>query len=69
MHPVVFQLYKSFWVCTFGLTLVGVRAWRGESLAFSPGATASAAAWIPRGPASVPRRVERRLVAPAEGML
>ena len=49
VHPVVFQFYKSAWVCLFGVSLVLVRILRQQPLAFTPWATASAAAWIPAG--------------------
>ena len=49
VHPVVFQLYKSSWVMIAGLGCALVRVARGLELAYTPWATASAAAWIPSG--------------------
>ena len=49
VHPVVFQFYKSAWVCLFGVSLIVVRLIRQQPLSFTPWAAASAAAWIPAG--------------------
>ena len=51
IHPTVFQMAKSVWVCIFGIALVCIRAAREQTpvFAFTPWALASAAAWIPSG--------------------
>mmetsp|Transcript_20690 Transcript_20690/g.65067 ORF Transcript_20690/g.65067 Transcript_20690/m.65067 type:complete len:345 (-) Transcript_20690:73-1107(-) len=53
VHPVVFQLYKSAWVCFFGCALLAIQAAQGAPLVFTPWASASAAAWIPSGLATI----------------
>ena len=49
VHPIIFQLYKSVWVCIFGCGCAAVRLVRGLPLEFTPWASLSAAAWIPSG--------------------
>ena len=49
VHPVVFQLYKSFWVCATGLCFAVPTLLRGEPLRLSGWAVAAACVWIPCG--------------------
>ena len=49
IHPIVFQFYKSLWVCLFGCVCAIVRLARGLPLEFTVWAALSAAAWIPSG--------------------
>jgi hypothetical protein len=51
VHPVTFQLYKSFWVFVMGSLFIAARAARGVESVFelNAWAFASAAAWIPAG--------------------
>lgn len=49
VHPIVFQFYKSLWVCILGAACALVRLARGLPLEFTLWAFLSAAAWIPSG--------------------
>ena len=49
VHPVVFQLYKSFWVCATGLCFVVPPLLRGDALRLSWWALAASAVWILTG--------------------
>ena len=60
VHPIVFQLYKSFWVAVSGALFIVLRWVRGEELifAFTWWAVVAALVWVPAGAclvAAVPR--------------
>ena len=51
IQPIVFQLYKSTWVCMLGclLALIRLATHGGNSVVWTWWGTLSAAAWIPSG--------------------
>ena len=58
VHPIVFQLYKSSWVCAFGLFCLALTTESKPPYGQPPRnytwwAAASAAAWIPSGVSTI----------------
>ena len=53
VHPVVFQCYKSFWVCATGLMFAIPVYARGERLHLTWWAVASASCWVPSGTCTI----------------
>ena len=49
VHPLVFQGYKSSWVCATGLLFLVPIALRADAVHLSWWGVASAAAWVPSG--------------------
>ena len=49
VHPVVFQMYKTFWVCVTGLCFAVPTLLRGDPIQLSGWAVVAACMWIPCG--------------------
>ena len=53
VHPIVFQCYKSFWVCVTGCCFLFPILARGDKYEFTWWGVASAACWVPSGACTI----------------